>query len=159
MLSLSLRTMTVTLMAATALVACGSAQNDDAAVDTDDAAVERDDAADGDTSDSGASGGGTSERDDGAVAVGADLVEQPDAKVEMRMFDFRPGEVEIAAGETVEFANTDDTLHTVTSEDELFDEELDGSGTRVQITFDEPGTYAFFCRPHNFMTGTVTVTS
>lgn len=44
MLSLSLRTVTVTLTAAGALVACGTAQSDDA-----------------------------------AVAVGADLVEQPDA--------------------------------------------------------------------------------
>lgn len=153
MLSFSLRTMTVALMAASALAACGSAQSDDAAVDdaavdNDDGTVERD-AADGDTTEGG----------DEAVTVGAELVEQPDAEVEMRMFDFRPGEVEVAAGETVEFVNTDETLHTVTSEDELFDEELDGAGEGVQVTFDEPGTYAFFCRPHNFMTGTVTVTS
>lgn len=147
MLSFSLRTMTMALMAATTLAACGTAQSGDAAVDSGDAGVERGDAADGETT----------ERGDEAVTVGARLVEQPDAEIEMRMFDFRPGEVEVAAGETVEFANTDDTRHTVTSEDELFDEELDGAGQRVQITFDEPGTYAFVCRPHNFMTGTVTV--
>lgn len=154
MLSFSLRTMTVTLMAAATLAACGTAQTDDAAVDNDDAAVERGDAAEGDAAE-----GDAGERGDEATTVGAELVEQPDAEVEMRMFDFRPSEVEVAAGETVEFVNTDDTLHTVTSEDELFDEELDGAGERVQVTFDEPGTYAFFCRPHNFMTGTVTVTS
>lgn len=159
MLPLNLRTATVTLIAATALAACGTAQSEDPAADTDDAAVEREDAAGGDTSSSGASGGDTSQGDDGAVTVGAQLVEQPDAEVEMRMFDFRPAEVDIAVGETVEFANTDETLHTVTSDDGLFDEELDGAGERIQITFDEPGTYAFFCRPHNFMTGTVTVTS
>lgn len=131
MLSLGLRTVTVTLLAVPALVACGTAHSD----------------------------GDTTGDDDGAVTVDAELVEQPDAEVEMRMFDFRPGEVEVAAGETVEFANTDETRHTITSEEERFDEELDGTGERVQITFDEPGTYAFFCRPHNFMTGTVTVTS
>lgn len=104
------------------------------------------------------------EPDGGAVSVRDDVVE-PDAEIELHQFAFRPEEVEVAVGETVEFANTDQTLHTVTSDGDsdgeanggLFDEELDGRGERVQITFDEPGTYGFFCRPHNFMSGTVTV--
>lgn len=143
MRSARLRSLAVMLLAAAALAACDAAQDGDPGGE-DEAMVESDAAADSDAA---------------AVTVGAELVDQPDAEVEMRMFDFRPGEVEIAAGETVEFVNTDETLHTVTSDDDLFDEELDGSDASVQVTFEEPGTYSFACRPHPFMTGTITVTS
>lgn len=158
MLSFRLRAVAAMLVVVAALAACDSAQNDDPAGDQ--AGVQADDGGgDGADGDEGADSDDDADSDDGAVTVGTDLVNQPDAEVEMRMFDFRPGEVEIAVGETVEFRNTDETLHTVTSDDGVFDEELDGSGEVVQITFEEPGTYSYACRPHPFMTGTVTVTS
>lgn len=160
MLPPRLRSAAAILLAVVALAACDAAQDDDAAVDSgepvdDGESVDDDDAAESGDADASSNAAAS---DDGSVTVGADLVDQPDAEVEMRMFDFEPAEVEIAAGETVEFRNTDKTLHTVTSDDGVFDEELDGRGELVQITFEEPGTYNYQCRPHDFMTGTITVT-
>lgn len=154
MLPSRLRSAAVVLLAIGALAACDAAQDDEAAVDSADTVEDGEAAESGDAAESS----NAAANDNGSVTVGADLVDQPDAEVEMRMFDFEPAEVEIAAGETVEFRNTDKTLHTVTSDDGAFDEELDGRGELVQITFDEPGTYNYQCRPHDFMTGTITVT-
>lgn len=110
------------------------------------------------------------EQADGAAAVDAEdgdagdavtvaaAADDPDATVELTQFAFEPDDVEISAGQTVVFTNADQTRHTVTADDELFDEELDGRDTTTAVTFHEPGEYAYFCRPHDFMTGTVTVT-
>lgn len=96
---------------------------------------------------------------DPATVVGAPADGVSAATVELVRFAFVPGQVEIAAGEIVAFVNADQTLHTVTAEDgRSFDVELGGRGTVAHVRFDEPGVYDFACRPHEFMTGTVTVT-
>ena len=48
-------------------------------------------------------------------------------------------------------------LHTATGDDEAFDTgdlDLDEQG---EVTFDEPGSYPYYCRFHAFMRGTVEV--
>lgn len=111
--------------------------------------------------------------------------EKPDYDVGMTASLFRPPEIEISAGETVVWKNTNSRIHTVTAyEDSLpdgaayfatgdFDSEqaarkgysngLKGgidSNELYEHTFDIPGTYAYFCIPHERagMTGTVIVT-
>jgi plastocyanin len=92
-----------------------------------------------------------------AAPVGAD-----DPAVTVRLFQFQPSPIEVAAGSTVTWTNRDDILHTVTSgtpdaRDERFDGTMNGSGTSYTVTFSEPGTYAYFCSRHESMRGEIRV--
>jgi plastocyanin len=76
---------------------------------------------------------------------------------------FNPPQIEVEAGTTVTWINADTTAHTVTAGTRdaptgLFDSgNLDPGGT-FSFTFTEPGTYDYFCTPHDGMDGTVVVT-
>lgn len=72
-------------------------------------------------------------------------------------FAFEPADVTIPVGGAVTWSNYDAASHTATSSDGAFDSGAlakDGTFTRA---FDAPGTYAYVCRFHPSMTGTVTV--
>lgn len=72
-------------------------------------------------------------------------------------FVFDPPDLEVAAGSTVTFTNEDGATHTATADDDAFDTGDLGQGDTGEVTLDEPGTYAYLCSIHNYMTGTVTV--
>lgn len=78
-------------------------------------------------------------------------------------FRFDPEAIEVQAGTEVVWTNEDGTAHTVTAgsegspEAERFDLDVTKQGDTVSHTFDEPGTYAYFCELHPFMTATVEV--
>ena len=62
------------------------------------------------------------------------------------------------AGGTVSVVNEDGTTHTVTSDDDAFDEVSLGGGESGELTApSEPGDYPFHCEIHRNMTGTLTV--
>jgi plastocyanin len=69
---------------------------------------------------------------------------------------FDPGYLTVPAGTTVTWVNRDRELHTVTSDVGLFNGQL-GPRERFSFTFDEPGVFFFFCQPHDWMIGEVTV--
>jgi plastocyanin len=70
--------------------------------------------------------------------------------VEMEDFAFQPERIEVEPGTTVRWVNKDSAMHTVTAEDGSFDSgEVDPSET-YERTFDEPGTYAYYCEPHAY---------
>ena len=75
---------------------------------------------------------------------------------------FDGADITVPVGTTVTWVQNGDNPHTTTSYDGLWDSGLiaGGSGGTFSFTFDEPGTYAYFCRPHEAMgmVGTVTVT-
>jgi plastocyanin len=77
--------------------------------------------------------------------------------VEMRAMAFAPNRIEIAAGATVEWTNRDQLEHTITADDGSWDSGPIVPGATWRHTFDQPGTYAFHCTPHPFMTGVVVV--
>jgi plastocyanin len=84
------------------------------------------------------------------------------ANVEVRLFQFRPGRVEVSAPGAVTWVNEDEIRHTVTSgapdaRDARFDETLAGKGARVSVTFADPGVYPYFCSRHQAMRGEVRV--
>jgi plastocyanin len=92
---------------------------------------------------------------DDEVAAEAGAVEAVDLA-------FAPPSVTVPAGATVTWTNQDVVRHTVTSgtpaaADGVFDEPLDADGGTVSVTFDEPGTYRYFCDLHHNMTGEVVV--
>lgn len=105
--------------------------------------------------------------DETATDAAATTSANADTVVTIENFSFEPARVEIAAGTTIEWTNRDAFLHTVTSgktsgpenePDGRFDEELPDEGATASVTFDEPGTYTYYCRQHNAMDGTVVVT-
>lgn len=71
---------------------------------------------------------------------------------------FDPGRTTIAPGTTVVWSNTDDKTHSVVSDDGSFA----GSGplgptSTFSHTFERPGDYAYHCRFHPEMTGSLLV--
>lgn len=88
-------------------------------------------------------------------------------------FRYEPGTLEVNVGETVTFVNDSDASHTVTayqdkipeggsffssgsysSEQEARNNPTDGmlmNGESFDVSFEKPGTYYFFCVPHEKM--------
>lgn len=89
---------------------------------------------------------------------------------------FKPAEATISVGETVKWTNTSVIVHTVTADPEEatlddsvklpdgaepFDSGTLDPDTSFTHTFETPGTYRYFCIPHEGakMYGTVVVTT
>ena len=72
---------------------------------------------------------------------------------------FHPGEVTIARGETLTFANRDDFIHQiyVKSDTMNFDSDEQPPGENVVLKFFAAGTFAVRCHIHPKMNLTVTV--
>ena len=80
---------------------------------------------------------------------------------------YDPLELEVAVGTTVTWTNDDQVAHTVTSgtsdgtagePDGAFDSGFIDPGGTWSYTFTEAGSFAYYCTPHPWMKGTVTVT-
>ncbi len=76
---------------------------------------------------------------------------------------YSPADVTINAGDTVHWMNVDTAAHTVTGGSPadgpsgVFDSSLVMADAVYAFTFDETGSYDYFCMVHPWMTGTVTV--
>ena len=76
---------------------------------------------------------------------------------------YLPYEISVAVGTTVTWINDDITIHTVTSgspnggANGLFDSELIMSGETFEITFNDAGTFDYYCIVHPWMAGIVNV--
>jgi plastocyanin len=75
----------------------------------------------------------------------------------MHAMAFVPTRIEVSTGATLEWTNRDQLPHTVTADDGSWDSGPIAPGGTWRHTFDQPGTYAFHCTPHPFMTGVVVV--
>ena len=60
---------------------------------------------------------------------------------------FIPDPITVTAGTTVTWINQDAEDHSVDSEDGLFDGDL-APGDSFSSTFNEPGTYTYYCELH-----------
>jgi plastocyanin len=85
-------------------------------------------------------------------------------EVTVRMEDnfFAPANITVEPGTTVTWVQSGNNPHTTTSYDGLWDSGMIEGGSRgtFSFTFEEPGTYDYFCIPHEDlgMIGSVTVT-
>lgn len=76
---------------------------------------------------------------------------------------FSPASLTINAGDTVEWTNVDTAAHTVTSGSPadgpsgVFDSSLIMGGASFENTFDEAGSYDYFCMVHPWMVGNIQV--
>lgn len=83
--------------------------------------------------------------------------------VEIKGFLFRPSTLSVTARTAVIWTNRDDIAHTITSgapgeATGDFDSGDRTLGQAFRQTFPTAGTFTYFCRNHNSMTGRVTVT-
>ena len=85
-------------------------------------------------------------------------------EVEMVGQSFSSSNIEVEVGTTVTWTNESSLIHTVTSgsngnADGTFDSGNVSPGETFSYTFDEVGTFDYFCEPHisSGMVGTVTV--
>lgn len=85
----------------------------------------------------------------------------PSNTVTMRLIAFKPGDLTVEAGTAVTWKQTDAGAHTVTSgtvaqgragvteePDGTFDSGEIAKGDTFEFTFEEPGTYPYFCSIH-----------
>lgn len=86
--------------------------------------------------------------------------QQPGNATEIKIEDFAysPKTITIKKGTTLTWTNQDSVAHTVTGEDGGPDSELLDQGETYSYTFNEAGSFAYFCKPHPEMQATVIVT-
>jgi plastocyanin len=91
-------------------------------------------------------GGGSSNDSDGAPAH---------ASIAISGFKFKPAVITVRAGARITFVNRDHADHTATGES--FDTGTLHSGDSKSVELRRPGTVAYRCDFHPFMTAQVTV--
>jgi plastocyanin len=70
---------------------------------------------------------------------------------------FNPDKITVTAGTTITWTNKDGAVHTVTSDNGLFDSgNMAVNGTFTQ-KFSTAGTFLYHCKVHTTMTGTIVV--
>ncbi|PJN38795.1 amidase [Streptomyces sp. CB02959] len=96
----------------------------------------------------------------GPSSTGAPAAPVTGTAVAIKNFAFSPATLKVKAGTTVTWTNQDTDAHTVTSAGSggpLHSAALATHAT-YSYTFTKPGTYAYLCTIHPFMTATVEVT-
>jgi plastocyanin len=96
------------------------------------------------------------------AAAGLGLAQAPAPDVSVRLFQFRPGDLQVKRGARVTWSNQDDIVHTVTSgtperRDGRFDHRLAGRDATATVEFTDPGVYPYHCTRHPSMRGEIRV--
>ena len=78
-------------------------------------------------------------------------------EVPMRNNLYEPAELPVSAGTTVRWVNYDSDIHTVSQRGGGFESGLLFNRDAWTYVFNTPGTYDYFCLPHPFMIGRITV--
>lgn len=94
-----------------------------------------------------------------AVVVSSGGAQAAPKEIAIEQFAFAPAAVTVAAGDTVQWTNNDTAPHTVTitSGPTKFSSPTLQKGDTFSFTFDEPGTYSYYCAIHPDMKAAVTV--
>lgn len=79
------------------------------------------------------------------------------AAVTIRQMQFTPPRVVVKRGATVTWTQSDGMPHTVTGSDGSFGSPRMNSGSEFSQTFDQAGTYGYYCSLHPSMRGEVVV--
>lgn len=84
--------------------------------------------------------------------------QQPAAKeVTIDNFSFGPMELTVPVGTQVTWVNKDDVPHVVMSVDKTFKSKALDTDDKFSFTFQQAGTYEYFCSVHPKMTGKIVV--
>jgi plastocyanin len=77
--------------------------------------------------------------------------------VKIDNYSFTPQTITVPAGTTVTWTNGDDVPHTVAATDLAFHSKAMDTDEQYSHTFDQPGTYQYYCTVHPKMQGMVIV--
>jgi plastocyanin len=80
------------------------------------------------------------------------------SEIHIDNFVFTPQNITVPKGTTVVWTNRDDTPHRVVAVKSEFKSTVLDSDDSYSFTFNDVGSFAYFCSLHPHMTGTVTVT-
>jgi plastocyanin len=75
----------------------------------------------------------------------------------MKGSTFSNANLQVKTGSTITWMNDDNITHTVTADDTSFDSGDIVAGAKFNMTFNVAGTYAYHCKYHSGMKGTVVV--
>lgn len=78
-------------------------------------------------------------------------------EVEISGFAFVPATITIPVGTTVTWFNKDSVAHTVSSREGVFDSGNLSGGATFSYTFDQNGSFEYYCKIHPSMRGKVIV--
>ena len=92
----------------------------------------------------------------GQAAPAAQQKPEP-TEVKIDNFSFGPAELTVRVGTTVKWTNRDDIPHTVVSTDKVFKSKVLDTDETFSFTFEQAGTFPYFCSIHPKMTGKVIV--
>ncbi len=95
----------------------------------------------------------------GTPAAGEPADSKQNYEVTIDNFSFQPATLTVPAGTTVAWVNRDDVPHTVASNDNKFRSKALDTDERFSYTFNDAGTYEYFCSLHPKMTAKVVVES
>ncbi len=79
------------------------------------------------------------------------------AEVSISGFAFVPATITIPVGTTVTWTHNDSPPHTVSSRDGLFDAGTLSPGAAFSYTFEQNGTFEYYCKIHPYMTAKIIV--
>ncbi len=77
--------------------------------------------------------------------------------VEIKGFAFNPSSITIKRGATVTWTQMDPTRHDVVEDSGKFESPLLSKGESWSYTFNEEGTFTYYCRPHPKMKAEIIV--
>ena len=72
-------------------------------------------------------------------------------------FSFQPATLTVKAGTKVTWVNRDDVPHTATDTEKRFNSKTLDTDDQFAFTFEQPGTYNYYCALHPKMTGQIIV--
>lgn len=78
-------------------------------------------------------------------------------EVEIENFSFQPATLTVKAGTKVTWVNRDDVPHTATDTDKRFKSKTLDTDDKFSFTFEQPGTYNYYCALHPKMTAQIIV--
>lgn len=70
---------------------------------------------------------------------------------------FQPSEIRVPVGSTVTWDNQDSVVHDVTARDGMFDSGNLSRNETFSYTFEQTGTFEYYCTLHPYMEGKVIV--
>jgi len=70
------------------------------------------------------------------------------ANILMQENEFHPKQITVKVGTTITWVNKDPMFHSVFEDNNLFHSGLLAIGQSFSYTFDQPGTYSYYCSVH-----------
>lgn len=104
-------------------------------------------------------GGGTTVPAPVPVVSTTTVAAQPaGSEVHIVDFSFVESTLTVPVGTTVRWVNDDQFDHSIVAGDQSFESGALGKGNQFEQVFAQPGTYAYICGIHQYMSGTIEVT-